>query len=165
MAFRLPRLPAQEPPWPTYQLWWQRVVEQIEAQEDAQNAVIDRIRRLLSHTSPTTILTSTDAGTTGTITVANHTRVYADGTTVNITGIPPLTGLVSATTYGLYYDDLTLSVPTPTVIATTAVANSYSASAEGRHFLGVLATPPAGSGKTYQGGGAYPANSTIGGEI
>jgi hypothetical protein len=165
MAFRLPRLPSVQPAWSIFQLWWQRVVEQLEAQETAQDAVINRIRRLLSHTDPTSILTAADAGANSTITVANHVRVYADGTTVNITGIPPLTGLTSATSYGLYYDDLTLALTTPVVVATTTLKDSYAAAAEGRHFLGVIKTPTAGSGKSYVGGGAYPANSSIGGEI
>jgi hypothetical protein len=142
-----------------------RVWTQIEAQEASQDVVINRIRRLLSHTVPTTILTAVDAGTTATITVSNHIRVYADGTTVSISGGAAHTGLTSGTAYGAYYDDLTLAETAPTIILTTTLKNTYAAAAEGRHFLGIVTTPPAGSGKTFTGGGAYPPGSSVGGEV
>lgn len=40
MSIRLPRLPQQEPTWDQMQLWWQTVVEAIEAQEERQDAAI-----------------------------------------------------------------------------------------------------------------------------
>lgn len=44
MSFRLPRLPASQPAWGLMQLWWQRVVEQIEAQETRQDDAITAIQ-------------------------------------------------------------------------------------------------------------------------
>lgn len=178
MAFRLERLRAdlaivdrEGRPTADFQRWWQTQVEKIEAQETAQDAILvalnattNRIRRINSHTLPTSILTATDNGATATITVADHTRIYADGTTQAITG-GSQSGLASGTNHAIYYDDATLADPAPTLVFTTTVTDAQAAAGEGRHFLGMIQTPAAGSGKTYTGGGAYPAGSSIGGEV
>lgn len=125
---------------------------------------INKISRINSHTNPTTVLTATDNGTTATVTVAAHTRVYGDGSTLSVaSGTMP--GLVSNTNYAFYYDDKTLANPKPTYIATTTIGTAQAVAADGRHFLGVIITPPAGSGKTRTGGGVYPMGSSVGGEI
>jgi hypothetical protein len=43
VTIRLPRLPQQEPTWDQMQLWWQTVVEAIEAQEERQDEAIAAI--------------------------------------------------------------------------------------------------------------------------
>lgn len=164
MAFRLPRLPSTEPLWPVFQRWWQSVVEAIEGQETAQDTTIARLKRCLSHTNPTTIFTATENGTTATITVAAHTRVYGDGTVLAIAG-GVQAGLVCDTLYAGYYDDLTLAEPSPTIVFTTDLPSAQAVAADGRHFIGMIRTPPAASGETREGGGVYPMGSNVGGEL
>lgn len=171
MALRLPRLPSVQPNWGNLQRWWQSVVEAIEGQEATQDELLamltettNRMRRILSHTSPTTIMTTTENGTTATIVVADHTRVYGDGTLLTVTGGTE-SGLVCDTPYAAYYDDVTLADATPTIVFTQNILQAQAVAAAGRHFLGVINTPPAASGKTRQGGGVYPLGSSVGGEL
>lgn len=164
MAFRLPRLPSVEPAWALFQKWWQSVVEAIERQEAGQDLTINRLRRILSHTDPTTIFSATENGTTATITVLAHTRVYGDGTTLSITGAA-VASLMPDTVYAGYYDDETLAVTGPTFIFTTDTALAQAVKAEGRHFIGRIKTPAAGSGTVRTGGGVYPIGSNVGGEL
>lgn len=171
MTFRLDRLEASQPlveggagPSISFQVLWQRLVEAIEAQEDAQDAIIARIRRIGSHTVPTTILTAEDDGTTATITVAAHVRAYADGTTLSVAGGSE-SGLTSDTNYAVYYVDSTLADTAPDYLFTTDIEAAQAAAADGNHFCGIIRTPDAGSGETRTGGGAYPASSSIGGEV
>lgn len=136
---------------------WQKTVETIED-------TLNRIRRIGSHTVPTTMMSTTDNGATATIVVATHTRVYADGTSLEVTGTTR-TGLTSNTVYAVYYDDTTLAVTAPTYVFTTVIADAQANKAEGRHFCGVIKTPPAASGQTRMGGGVYAAGSAVGGEL
>lgn len=178
MAFKLPRIPAGGLTDVQEQTYWDKLCTAIEAQEDAQDTIIaqlqgvtteltatvNRIRRLASHTVPTTIAHATDDGTTATIVVDAHTRVYADATTLAVAG-GSQSGCTSDTFYAIYYDDTTLENPTPTYVFTTDKMEAQTASAEGRHFLGIVKTPAAGSGATIDGGGVYAAGSNIGGEL
>jgi len=172
MAFRLPRLPATPPSHSQLQVWWQRVVERIEAQEAKQDeliseitAAVNRIRRLMSHTLPTTILSAVDNGPSCTITVLDHTRVYGDATTLAITGSGQA-GLASGTWFACYYDDATLENTAPAFVFTTNLESAQAAVADGRHFCGLIKTPVAASGATIESGGAYPAGAaTVGGEL
>jgi hypothetical protein len=125
---------------------------------------INKISRINSHTNPTTILTATDNGLTATVTIASHTRVYGDGSTLSVAS-GMMSGLLSNTNYAFYYDDKSLANSKPTYIATTTIGMAQAVAADGRHFLGVIVTPAAGSGKTRTGGGVYPAGSSVGGEI
>lgn len=164
MSFRLPRLPSTAPTHAQLQLWWQRVVETVEAQEALQDATIKRLRRVNSHTEPTTILSALDNGASCTITVLNHTRIYADATTLAITGSAQA-GLLNDTWYACYYDDETLEDTTPTFVFTTDLNIAQAVKADGRHFCGLIKTPAAASGQTIESGGAYPGGSAaIGGE-
>lgn len=104
MAFTLPRLPPTVVTPQDMQVWWQEVVEAIEAQENTQNDVITDLAalvadlaanvaataaaqadataaareaaRILSYPNPGSVLSAADAGTDASITIANHTRVY-----------------------------------------------------------------------------------------
>lgn len=93
-----------------------------------------------SYVDPSTVLStsiSTDM-TTGIITVADHHRVYADGTRVAVTG-GTLTGLALATYYYVTYID---AARTGGMVSYTATANS-AAAAQGndRHLVGSALTP------------------------
>ncbi len=76
-------------------------------------------------------LTATDAGADATITVAAHTRIYGDGSTLAIAGPVSLTGRAYSTLYYVYYDDPTRSDTTPT----------YQTG--DRHLVGSITTPAA----------------------
>lgn len=113
-----------------------------------------------SDTIPTAVLSYEDTGTDTTVTVIEHTRLYADGVSVLLEE-QVLTGLTSDTPYGFYYDDLTRSDTTPTIVATTTPADALPGAAEGRHCLGFINTPAAGSGDTGEGGGSSSGGGTI----
>lgn len=178
MAFKLPRLPAVQASWSNLQVWWDKLCTKIEAQEGAQddiiatlnatvatlNATVSRLKRITSHTSPTTIVHATDTGTTSNIVIDNHTRVYGDGTTLSITGAT-ITGAPADTIVALYYDDTTLAVAAPTFHYTTTYPTAQAVAADGRHFMGFIKTPVAGSAATKDGGGVYPLGSNVGGEL
>lgn len=164
MAFRLPRLPSTQPLWASMQRWWQSVVEAIEQQESDQDAILARLKRNFSHTDPTTIFATSENGTTATITIAAHVRVYGDGTRFSVAG-GTLAGLACDTATAVYYDDTTLADATPTYVATTTIKDAQSIAADGRHFCGVIRTPAAASGSTPEGGGVYPQGSNVGGEL
>lgn len=172
MTFRLPRFDrtvslvdtATGQASYTFHQWWQSVINAIETQENTQDAMLQRIRRMLSHTDPTTIMTATENGVSATVVIDNHARVYGDATTLNVSGMTH-TGLLCDTLYGVYYDDETLADMTPTYVFTTIIADAQAAKAAGRHWTGAIRTPPAGSGKVRAGGGAYPISSSVGGEI
>lgn len=115
--------------------------------------------RINSYPVPTNVLTATDAGTTATITIANHTRYYPvqgtyDVPDVSITGAS-ITGLAFSTTYYVYYDDTTLADTTPSFVATTSANTAQVGFAAGRHLVGKITTPADGGGGT-SGGGMLP---------
>jgi hypothetical protein len=137
--------------------------DQIEAQFATQQATIDRIRRVNSHTVPTTILHAADVGADVTITIDAHTRVLGDATSLAIAG-GSVTGLAFSTVYAGYYDDATLESLTPTYHFTTDLKAAQTVAAEGRFFLGIITTP-ANGGCDGHGGGVYAAGSNVGGEL
>lgn len=172
MTLRLDRLNSRSPivdaqgrPSADFHRLIQKAWEALEAQEAAQDATINRLRRIGSHTEPTTILQAVDNGANCTITVLDHTRVYADGTTVAITGTSR-PALSSNAWYAVFYDDETLEDTTPTFVFTTTLELAQAAKAEGRHYCGQIKTPAAASGDTILSGGAYPAGgNSVGGEL
>lgn len=131
---------------------------------------IDTPARIDSYTLPTNVLTGVDAGASASIQTANHTRVYpvqgnADYTVdVAIAGIADITGLAYTTTYYVYYDDDTLSDPTPVMHATTVQRDAQVGAAPGRHFVGTVTTPAAAGAPT-GGGGGYPPGGGGGGAL
>lgn len=176
MTFRLPRLPAQPTSHSTLQLYWQRLVEAIEAQEAAQNQVIADLTQAVadiqtarkqdarhaSYPSPTNVLTATDAGTNATIAIAAHTRVYPGGVVSNVSiGAASLTGLAYSTRYYVYYDDATMASTTPTFLTTTTAATAQVGAGTSRHFVGEITTPASGAGSTTGSGGAPPGGGQI----
>jgi uncharacterized membrane protein YgcG len=193
MAFDLPRLPAggfSATSPDQQQIWWQQVVEAIEGHEAAQDDLIQQVSdqqteltaavlRLnigLGYTAPSLVATATDAGTDATITIAAHTRIYADGTQLAVGGTV-FTALAYATNYGVYYDDPTLGDTTPPYQTTTNLAEAQNNYTNGRHFVATIKTPasggtatsggttPPGSGGGTASGGGYTGGSGGGGAI
>ena len=115
-----------------------------------------------SYTSPATgILTAHDAGSSVTVSVASHTRIYSDES-VSISGVTSITGLAYSTTYYAYYDDAARAGGAVTVALTTdstVAANSTTNPA--RHGLGTITTPAAAGADT-TGGGIYNLSSILG---
>lgn len=106
-----------------------------------------------SYTAPGSVLaTGHDTGSAARVTVADHTRVYPD-MSVNLSGLPAITGLAYATAYYLYYDDDSRAGGSPAIGATTDQAQAIpSAAHPGRHSLGSITTPAAGAADTTGGG-------------
>jgi len=162
-------------PTTQFQVWWQSVVRAVETQETLQDATIvalqaaqldiiaaqeelaDQLEAILAVTTanaisaswitPSSVLTATDAGADATITVANFTRFYDDGTSAVITG-GAITGLSYSTLYSVFYDDTTRADTTPTFQATTLGGQARHNFAPGRHFVGTVTTPASGGGGT-----------------
>lgn len=176
MAFTLPRLPPDVVS-PEFQVWWQQVVEAIEAQENAQNdiltdltaaqaAIVDAQTRLaigLSWTVPSKIITASDAGASANIDIAAHLRVYANGQQ-NSLPAATLTGLAYSTPYGVYYDPTSLGDSSPVYHATTDLKAAQHNYVPLRVMVGVVQTPaaaapPVTSGNvppgSYGGAGSY----------
>lgn len=109
---------------------------------------------ILGHVVPTSILTATDAGASATITIAGHTRVYGDNTSVAVTG-GSITGLAYSSSYAVYYDDLTRAGGAVTYHATTTQTDAAADISIGRHFVGLVQTPAALAAAT-TGIGALP---------
>lgn len=131
-----------------------------EAQAEAV-ASYKEVARINSYPNPGVgIVSASDAGSSATVTVTGHTRVYPveggiDVPDVAITG-GSVTGLSYSTTYYVYYDDTTLADTTPTFAATTSAASAQVGAAAGRHFVGFVTTPASGGTTTSGGGGAPP---------
>jgi len=102
---------------------------------------------------PADVLDATDAGSSASITVAAHTRLYGDGSTLNVSG-HTFTGLAYSTDYGIYYDDTTTSDTTPTYQTTTNLTRALNNYVAGRHLVGIISTPAAGGSDT--SGGVQP---------
>ena len=175
MAFTLPRLPTSFTP-EQQQIWWQQVVEAIEAQENSQNDLITqlataqaalattqtRLKIGLSWTVPAAVMTATDAGSACSIIVADHVRIYGDGSQLAVAG-RTITGLAYSTDFGVYYDDPNCTDQTPSYIATTIAAEAQNNFVPGRHRVGVVSTPASGGtdtsgGSLPPGGGGDPYN-------
>lgn len=170
MTLKLPTLPPQQPTWPQFQLWWQQVVDQVNANEAGQADIIEQQANQIdalgnaqlrlaignSFTIPTMILTAADVGVNVTITIAAHVRRYPDGAEMSITG-GTITGLPFSTAHAVYYDDAARENSAPSFFAVTDLETAQANYAEGRHYLGTLTTPANGAGNTT--GGAPPPGS------
>lgn len=187
MAFDLPRLPPTQPDWSTFQLWWQQVVDKVEAQETAQDTLLAQIvaaqnaaaaaaadaaaaqstadtaekndKISSSWTSPGSVLTATDAGSDATITIAAHTRNYGDGTTVSVSGASK-TGKAYSTAYYVYYNDPSLAGGAVSYQVTTSATTAAPNKTSGRHFVGKVTTPAAAAPPTT--GGTVPPGGYAG---
>lgn len=113
-----------------------------------------------SYVLPTQVLTATDAGASATITIAGHTRVYADGTQVAVTG-GALTGLAHSSSFAIYYDQASRAGGAVTYASTADPATaSPSAANPNRHYVGAVVTPAA-LGAAKLGIGAVTANIAL----
>lgn len=110
------------------------------AAQNAANGVTTTAKLSGSGVSGATI-TATDAGTTVTISVTDHTRVYSDGTSVSVSG-PDITGASYSTTYYVYYDDPTYAGGGVVYQASTSDATAAQTGA--RHLIGSVLTPAPG---------------------
>jgi hypothetical protein len=88
-------------------------------------------------------ITATDAGSNATITISGHTRNYADGTSVSVTG-GSITALAYSTDYWIYYDQASRAGGTVTYVASASVVGNGTA--PDRHFVGAVRTPAGGGG-------------------
>lgn len=162
MAFTLPRqLRAlritEKDGTPTAQMqqFWQTVVEKIEAQEERQDAILSALKLTTSFTNPVGVLTARQDGA---IQVANHTRVYGDGTTVTVNGGSPLTRFANGARVNVYYIDADQEGGSVEYLGTTkAVSQIVSTHIVGQVVIPALAAPDnTGSGPTAPGYTAPP---------
>lgn len=86
-------------------------------------------------------LSAADAGTNVTVSIAPHTRVYGDGTSVAVSA-GTLTGQPYATIVYVYYEDPDREGGAVAYLATTDAA--IAAQLDGRHVVGNVFTPAAG---------------------
>jgi hypothetical protein len=87
-------------------------------------------------------LTATDVGASVTVAISSHTRVYADGTSVAVTG-GSITGLAYSTAYYFFYND---PFHTGGVVAYHYSTNQADMIQSGDvHAIGAVTTPAAAS--------------------
>jgi hypothetical protein len=117
-----------------------------------------------SWTSPGTILSASDAGSSATITISAHTRKYGDTTSVSVNG-GSVTGLAYSTKYYVYYDDPNTAGGAVTYHADANPNVAEYNAASGRHYCGSITTPASGAGSTSggvtPGGGGYSGPGEI----
>jgi len=166
----LPPLPATEPSWSSFQVWWQQVKTAIENSEQAQQEILDALDEAIggagglatqtailgSFTIPTMVVTAADVGTNVTITIAAHVRHYGNSVELPVAG-GTITGKAFSTKYGIYYDDLEMVDSTPAYFATTELQAAQHNFVAGRHYVGTVTTPADGAAATT--GGSPPAGS------
>lgn len=109
-------------------------------------------------------ITATDAGTSATVTISDHSRVYAYNppTTVAVTG-STITGLLYETTYYIVYDDPSRAGGAVGYGAYTSA--NEAAQVNDRHSVGTVVTPaaagaPAPGRPVAPPGGSYNLIST-----
>jgi uncharacterized membrane protein YgcG len=156
----------------TYHRWWQDFAKGIEqalnslqdaidaaaaaqaaadaantAAANAQNAAdaVTSDQALINSYVTGVTLTGVDTGSNAKVTVSTHTRNYADGTSVSVTGAD-VTGLSYSTLYYIYYDQASRAGGTVTYVATTSIATA--AQLGDRHLVGSVTTPAAAAGNT-----------------
>ena len=131
MSLKLPRLPQSQPEWGAFQVWWQQVVEVIEAQETIQDDLIQgladavadiatalsnagialdtataaarELARINSYTDPTNVLTAADVGSDATITIANHDRIYPVQGTIDVPDLAIIGGTLTGRAFSTVY--------------------------------------------------------------
>lgn len=131
-----------------------------DAAQSTATASAREAARITSYPSSSAILSAADVGSSCTITVANHTRIYPvqgniDVADVALTG-GQVTGLAFSTIYYVYYDDTTLANTAPTFLATTMASTAAAGAAAGRHYVGSVTTPADGAAATTGGGYKAP---------
>lgn len=126
----------------------------------AQAAIAAEQALINSYTDPTVTMTAlTQPDGTVTVTIVNHSRVYADAdkTRVAVTG-GTITGLALNSQYYVYYDDPTRAGGAVTYQYT--MDNTIAAQVNGRHSLGGIATGGATDTDPIDGGGVSPPGSS-----
>lgn len=103
-------------------------------------------------------LTATDAGSSATITISAHTRVYGDGTSVAVSG-GALTALAYDTLYYIYYDQPSRAGGSVTYQGTTDA--TIAAQTGDRHVVGSTTTPLAAGAPTHGRPVLPPGSGTI----
>jgi len=116
-------------------------------------------QQIIANSYPVNIsITSSDAAGSASIAISAHTRRYTDKD-VAITA-KALTGLMSNTSYFLYYDDAARAGGNVAIAATTDYPSAFNAVGQpGRHYVGSIVTPVTGGGQTGGGGGTPPGGS------
>ncbi|RYF12946.1 MAG: hypothetical protein EOO77_16580 [Oxalobacteraceae bacterium] len=136
-----------------------QIADLLQLSGDANDTIAIQARQIAlvnSYTNPLQVITvvGNDDGTTASVTILNHRRVYADasGTSVLITG-KTFNGLSLNTTYYFYYDD---AARKGGAVDIKYSQNPLDAAQSGnRHSLGSILTPY-GPQAVQKGGGIYP---------
>jgi hypothetical protein len=168
--FPIPALPWNIPivdpktgrPTPGFQRIWNNLRgTATTAQETAETAAdgVTEVATLTSSGVTPNPLSASDAGANASVSIANHTRVYGDGTTVSVIG-GSVTALAYSTLYYVYYDQPSRAGGSVSYAVTT---NEASAAQVGdRHLVGTVTTPAAAAPDT---DGEYVRSPGVGGII
>lgn len=130
-----------------------------EAADEKAISAAREAARISSYTEPTNVVSATDVGSSCTITVAAHKRVYPVQGDIDVPDLMLAGGTVTeqpySTTLYVYCDDITLANASPAFLTTADQRSAQVGAAAGRHFVGVITTPAAGAPPA-TGGGGYP---------
>ncbi len=144
-----------------FHVWWQEFVknqnstnESLQDQLSTLTGLDGSISDVLSAAESAVVvnsgtlnatLTGRDAGSTASIDVSGHVRVYGDGATVSVNP-GSINGLAFGTTYYVYYDQESREGGAVPYQATSVKLTAVQTGA--RHFVGVVTTPANGSADT-----------------
>jgi len=184
---QIPPLPVMEPSWGTFQVWWQQVKLELEANARATQMALDQINKILtgtgidtgtgdpgeeppwggltrqaailgSFTIPTLVLSSVvGPGPKAQINIIDHVRRYGD-TVQQGCGPRSITDLDFSTVYAVFYDDSKRNQAIPNYRATKYPQEAQHNYVAGRHYVGTIKTCDAAGASGTTGGGP-PAGS------
>lgn len=157
MAIKLPRLPTGWQGTPElFERYWDQVLKQTETSInnilDAQAAaaaaaaaaqVVSDQNSIQNSYVSGLMLSGVDTGSSITLTISNHTRVYGNGTSVSVTG-GSVSSLSYSTAYYIYYDQPSRLGGTVTYLYTTDPV--VAAQTGSRHVIGLFTTPASTGG-------------------
>ncbi len=143
MSFRLPRMPATQPDWQRFQIWWQEVVEAIEAQEDTQDQALADIQASLA-------LANSSLALIQSIIAANATPSMGGGSGGGTAASDNTLAAFNSASHAAISDELTVVAGAGGVVTLTADSLAVS----------TAAAAPAGPFKVY---GKWQWDSTGGG--
>lgn len=174
-----PIVDAQGKPTPAFQRFWQAAMEQIEARlgavelaeldtaiagantaAAAANTAASNAQTTASNIASISALQTSFVGAdclilglaaTSEVDISSHTRLYGDGTSVNVSS-GSVSGLTLGLIYFIYYDDAARAGGAETYHADTVAANAgYTAATPDRHFVGYVVMPATSMDPDVQG--------------
>lgn len=152
MTFKLPKIDRSVPiteekglPTSVFHRWFNSLVDKLEAQETQQDSILAALRLNSSFTNPVGVVTAQEDGK---IFIADHTRIYGDGSSVAVQG-GVVTDFTNSDVVTIYYIDTALAGGVVEYLGSLSAVPQVS----GYHVVGQVTIPLVGDPDV---GGAGP---------